>query len=263
MSEAKEKSVIELPQQSFTRREERDVPALVQSNPMAMLSHAVSRGMDASTIKDLMDLQERWEKSEARKAYNKALAAFKAEAVEVIKNKRVYFTNKAGNVTDYKHAELSDVIEAVAPALSKHGFSWGWKTKQEGAGIEVSCELKHELGHSETVSLRAPADDSGGKNSVQQIVSTVTYLERHTLKAICGIAEKGQDNDGGNVSKGMPDDELQEWAKKIQATTTKEKAKEVRAEAVKAANKYNDLSAYNTFAGVHKEHLAFMEGAVK
>lgn len=251
--------VIEVPQ-AFSRREERDLPAVVPNNPMAMLSVAVSRGMDAGTIKDLMDLHERWEKAEALKAYNKALAAFKAEAVEVLKNKRVHFTNKAGTVTDYKHAELSDVIEAVAPALSKHGFSWGWKTRQEGHGIEVSCELRHELGHFETVTLRAPADDSGGKNSVQQIVSTVTYLERHTLKAICGIAEKGQDNDGCGA-KGMPDDELQEWTKKIQATTTKEKAKEVRADAVKAANKYNDLSAYNTFAGVHKEHLAFMESA--
>ena len=253
--------VIEVPASHFTRREERDLPAVVAQTPMAMLSVAVSRGMDAGTIKDLMDLQERWEKGEARKAYHKALAAFKAEAVEVIKNKRVHFTNQAGKVTDYKHAELSDVIEAVAPALSKHGFSWGWKTKQEGKSIEVTCELKHELGYSESVSLSAPADESGGKNSVQQIVSTVTYLERHTLKAICGIAEKGQDDDGRGGKGRMPDEELQEWVKKIQSTTTKEKAKEVRAEAVKAANKYNDLSAYNTFGGVHKEHLAFMEAA--
>lgn len=260
MSEAQEKSVIELPAAHFTRREERELPALVAQTPMAMLATAVQRGMDAATIKDLMDLQERWEKGEARKAYNKALAAFKAEAVEVIKNKRVHFTNQAGKVTDYKHAELSDVIEAVAPALSKHGFSWGWKTKQDGKNIEVTCELRHELGYSESVSLAAPADDSGGKNSVQQIVSTVTYLERHTLKAICGIAEKGQDNDGRGA-RGMPDEELQTWVKKLKATTTKEAAKEARAEAVKAANKYNDLSAYNTFAGVHKEHLAFMESA--
>jgi hypothetical protein len=91
----------------------------------------------------------------------------------------------------------------------------------------------------------------------------VTYLERYTLQGRDRLAEKNEDNDGRNAAKGMPDDELQEWVKKIKATTTKEKAKEVRAEAVKAANKYNDLSAYNTFAGVHKEHLAFMEGAVK
>lgn len=246
--------------ETFSRKEDRDLPAVVPNTPMAMLSMAVARGMDPATLKDLMDLQQRWEKAEAVKAFNKALAAFKAEAVEVIKAKRVHFTNKAGTVTDYKHAELSDVIEAVAPALSKHGFSWGWRTKQEGQGIEVTCELRHELGHSETVSLRAPADDSGGKNSVQQIVSTVTYLERHTLKAICGIAEKGQDNDGRGA-KGMPQEELEEWVKKIEATTTKEKATEVCAEAVKAANKYNDLSAYNTLKGVLKDHKDFMAGA--
>jgi hypothetical protein len=263
MSEAQQKSVIELPATSFTRNEERGGAVVANpANPMTMLAVAVQRGMDASTIKDLMDLNERWERGEARKAFNKALAAFKAEAVEVIKNKRVHFTNQAGKVTDYKHAELSDVIEAVAPALSKHGFSWGWKTKQEGKSIEVTCELRHELGYSESVSLTAPADESGGKNSVQQIVSTVTYLERHTLKAICGIAEKGQDDDGRSA-KGMPDEELQEWVKKIEATTTKEKAKEVCAEGVKAANKYNDLSAYNALKGVHKSHTDFIEKAAK
>lgn len=258
MSEA-QKSVIELPAQPYSRREERELP-VVQANPMAMLAAAVQRGMDPATLKDLMDLQQRWEKAEAEKAYNKALAAFKAEAVEIIKRKRVHFTNKAGTTTDYKHAELSDVVEAIGPALSKHGFAWSWRTRQDKGWIEVTCELKHELGHSDTVMLGAPADDSGGKNPVQQIVSTVSYLERHTLKAIAGVAEKGEDNDGRGA-KGMPDSELQEWVKKIEATTTKEAADAARTEAVKAANKYNDLSAYNTFRGVHKDHLAFMAEA--
>lgn len=184
-----------------------DMPgAAVPTNPMGMLAVAVQRGMDPGTIKELMDLHERWEAGEARKAYNKALAAFKGEAVEIIKRKRVHFANKAGNTTDYKHAELSDVIEAIGPALSKHGFSWGWRTKQEKGWIEVTCELKHELGHFDTVTLGAPADDSGGKNPVQQIVSTVSYLERHTLKAITGVAEKGDDKDGGPPKQSVEPD---------------------------------------------------------
>lgn len=187
--------IIEVPATHFTRREERDLPT-VQADPMTMLASAVQRGMDPDTIKGLMDLQERWETGLAVKACNKALAAFKAEAIEIIKNKRVHFTNKSGGVTDYKHAELSDVIEAIGPALSRHGFSWSWKTRQEKGWVEVTCMLKHELGHFDTVTLGAPPDESGGKNPVQQIVSTVSYLERHTLKAIAGVAEKGEDKDG-------------------------------------------------------------------
>lgn len=175
----------------------------IPQTPMAMLQLAVAKNMTPETIKGFMDLQERWEKSEAVKAYNHALAAFKAEAVEIIKKKRVHFTNKSGGVTDYKHAELSDVIEAIGPALSRHGFAWGWKTKQEKTWIEVTCELRHALGHMETVTLGAPPDDTGGKNNVQQIVSTVSYLERHTLKAACGVAEKGEDSDGRQQQKGQ------------------------------------------------------------
>jgi hypothetical protein len=89
----------------------------------------------------------------------------------------------------------------VAPALSKHGFSYSWATRQERDGrsivwIEVTCTLKHRLGHSESVTLGGPPDISGNKNPIQQVVSTVTYLERHTLKAITGVSEKGEDDDG-------------------------------------------------------------------
>lgn len=259
MSEAQEKSVIELPQSHFTRKEERDLPVVSQQTPMAMVAMAVTRGMDVSTIKDLLDLQHRWERAEAEKAYNEAFAKFKAEAIDIVKNKSV----TAGPLAGKSYAELFSVVNAVTPALSAHGLSASWKvTKDEKDWIEVTCYLKHVKGHSESVSLGGPPDAGGAKNAIQARASTVTYLERYTLKAICGVAESGDDNDGRG-GKGMPDAELQEWVKKIEATTTKEKAKEVCAEAVKAANKYNDLSAYNSFKGVHKSHTEFIEKAAK
>jgi hypothetical protein len=87
--------------------------------PMAMLSLAVARGMDAATIKGFMDLQERWEKSEAERRYNEAFAAFKAEAVQVIKNKQV----TDGPLKGKSYAELFAVVDAVDARLSKHGLS--------------------------------------------------------------------------------------------------------------------------------------------
>lgn len=256
-------NIIEVPA-TYSKREDREMPVPAnQATPMSMLAVAVQRGMDVATIKDLMDLQQRWEKGEAERAYNEALAAFKAEAVEIIKRKRVNFTNNAGKITDYKHAELADVIEAVGPALSRHGFAWGWKTKQENGGIEVTCELRHKLGHMETVTLSAPPDDTGGKNKVQQIVSTVTYLERHTLKAACGVSEKGDDGDGAGAIGAMSEAEIGAWVKKIQAATTKAAAKEVCAEAIKAADSFNDLTAYKTFKETLKEQNEFIDGASK
>jgi hypothetical protein len=127
------KPIIEVP--AFSRREERELP-MVQANPMAMLASAVARGMDPSVLKDLMDLQQRFEKSEAEKAYNEAFSAFKAEAVQIIRGKSVDARPAAGK----KYAELYAVVDAATPALSRHGLSASWKiTKDEKDWIEVSC----------------------------------------------------------------------------------------------------------------------------
>jgi hypothetical protein len=224
-----------------------------------MLAAAVRGGMDVQTIKGLMDLQERWEKAEATKAYNEAFAAFKAEAVAVIKNKTV----TDGPLKGKSYAELFAVVDAVTPALSRHGLSHSWKvTKDEKDWMEVTCTLKHVKGGSDSMSFGGPPDTGGAKNPIQARASTKTYLERYTLLGVTGLAPKGEDDDGGRGAKGMPEAELKEWVKKVEATTTKDRAKEVCAEGITAANGYNDLSAYNALKAAHKAHVDFM-GAAK
>lgn len=167
------------------------------SKSESFLLALLDRGATPEQIERAMDLRDRQDAKVAEQLFNAANAAFKAEAIEIIKTKRVQFRNKAGGMTDYTHAELSDLIEAVTPRLSAHGLSISWKpTKQTRDWIEVTCTLKHAGGHSETATLGADPDASGGKNSIQAIGSAMTYLERYTAKAILGIAEKGQDNDG-------------------------------------------------------------------
>lgn len=198
--------IIEMEQPKTAIAPQQDhVPA---NSPMGMMMAAMKQGASLEQVEKMMDLQERWEGREAEKAFNDALAGFKAEAVEVIKRREVDFTSAKGR-TNYKHAELSDVVEAVGPALSKHGFAWNWKTEQAGGVIRVTCILKHRLGHSDSVTLEASADQSGNKNSIQAIASTITYLQRHTLKAITGVSEKGDDDDGRGgvkVDPGIVDD---------------------------------------------------------
>lgn len=181
--------------------------ALAVNSPAAMMLQAMSQGASLEQVEKMMDLQERWERREAEKAFNEALAAFKAEAVEVLKRKQVAFTTRDGDTTSYKHAELSDVVDAVGPALSKHGFSYRWDVKQEKGEITVTCILKHSKGHSESVTMSAPPDASGKKNAIQQIASATSYLQRYTLKAITGVAEKGQDDDGSTATP-PADDEI-------------------------------------------------------
>lgn len=165
----------------------------IDSSPSNLLAIAVQRGDDMERLKQLMELQERWEANEARKAYNTAFSSFKAEAVTLVKNQRVH----DGPLKGKGYAELHAVVNAITPALSRHGLSASWKlTKDERDWIEVTCTLKHVAGHFETVSMGGPPDAGGAKNAIQARASTVSYLERYTLKAIVGLAEQGEDNNG-------------------------------------------------------------------
>ena len=104
-----------------------------------------------------------------------------------------------------EYAELHDVVDAVTPALSKHGLSTSWKlTRDEKDWLEVTCTLKHVGGHCETVSMGGPPDTGGAKNNLQARSSTKSYLERYTLKAICGVAEGGDDTDGNAKPAAVP-----------------------------------------------------------
>lgn len=237
MNQATEKSVIEVPQSAFTRREERDLPAVVNATPMSMLASAVQRGMDVATIKDLMDLQERWEKNEARKAYAEAKAAFKANPPTVYKDKQ---NVQYGSM----YTTIGNLVNTVNAALSPHGLDASWDIDQS-AGIKVTCILTHRAGHSERVSMSGPPDDSGKKNPLQQIKSTVTYLKIATFEAVTGIASSdgAAGDDDGNGAAGMPGEELKAWLNKIKSATTKEAAKAVWHEAVKAAKPYEDVEA--------------------
>lgn len=170
--------------------------ALIMSPAAHFLLTLQERGVPPEQIEKLMDLWERGERREAEKAYNEALAAFQAKNIRIVKRKLVDFPGKSGGRTSYKHAELDDVVQAVGPELSAHGFAWSWKTHQAGRDITVACKLRHRLGHAETVQLTAQPDETGGKNAIQAIISTTTYLQRHTLKQITGVAEAGEDDDG-------------------------------------------------------------------
>lgn len=171
---------------------------LTNPNPSALLMLAVQRGDDMQRIAQLMDLQDRWEANEARKAYNIAFANFKAEAVTLVRNKKV----TAGPLQGKSYAELHAVVNAITPALSQYGLSAAWKlTKDEKDWIEVTCTLKHAGGHSEFVSMGGPPDVGGAKNPIQARASTVSYLERYTLKAIVGLSEQDDDDDGGHTDR--------------------------------------------------------------
>jgi hypothetical protein len=188
------------------------LPATRSDSPMQMLQAAIENKLDTAIIKDMMDLRERWEASEARKAYMEAIAAFKANPPKVIKDK----LNKQYNSM---YSSLANLVNNVNAALSVHGLNARWDIKQAEKEITVTCILSHVMGHSERVDLTAPPDTSGSKNSLQQIKSTITYLKIATYEAVTGIAsEEGNMDDDGNSAG----DKYADWLAAIDEAATQD-----------------------------------------
>lgn len=182
-----------------------DLPTVANATPMSMLQVAVQRGMDPATIRDLLALQKEWEANEARKAFNEAMAAAKAEIPVIRKNKEVDFTSAKGR-TNYRYEDLAEIARTVDPILAKHGLSYRFRTSSvPNAPITVVCIIAHRAGHSEENALDASRDDSGNKNSIQAIGSTLTYLQRMTLKAALGLSASTDDDGRGAGGNAAPE----------------------------------------------------------
>jgi len=178
---------------------------------LTVVEYAVQRGASVQEVRALVELQvqmdnhklammkaqadmARADRAEAAvRAYAEAFAAFKGEAVKIIKTKEI----TDGPLKGKKHAELGVILDAVTPALSKHGLSMSWRlTKDTPDWMEVTCTVRHVSGHSDAVSMGGGPDTGPGRNAIQARSSANSYLERITGLAILGLAAKDEDKDG-------------------------------------------------------------------
>jgi len=206
-------------------REIAAAPDTATSNPMQLLAGAISQGASPESLERLMAMQERWEANQARKAFDAAMSAAKAEIPVIVKNRMVGYENRDGkSSTSYSHEDLGEIARTVDPILSKHGLSYRFQTTSEiNQPIEVTCIVAHRDGHSERNTLKAGRDDSGKKNAIQQMGSTITYLQRYTLKAALGLAA-ARDDDGkasGSAEDFISDEQLDTLQTLIRETETR------------------------------------------
>lgn len=172
---------------------------------MRIIDKAVEQGQGIEVIERLLVVHERIEANQARKAYNAAMSALRAELPEIVKTEEVdYPSKKAGGRVQYMHENLARMVEDLSPPMAKHGLSFRWRTDASNAQlIQVTCVVTHAAGHAEETTLFGPPDDTGNKNALQAIASTVSYLQRYTLKAAIGVAA-GKDDDGAGGAKVDP-----------------------------------------------------------
>jgi hypothetical protein len=236
----------ELP--GIERPAENGSTALMQSINRAIFDPT----FDAAKLAVLLDVKLKYEADEARKAYITAMQQFKAHPPEINKTKHVAFPNRDGSRTEYDHAELPIIAEKIAEGLRAVGITHAWRCSDANGRTTVTCVLTHCMGHSEdAATLSGPPDTSGGKNSIQAIGSTVTYLQRYTLLAATGLAATGMDNDGR--TEGMPEDAIVDYCIQLQDASDMEELKRYFADGWEKAKKANDNSAKERIRKVYEQ----------
>ena len=109
-------------QAAITKRDPLNNQIVRQTTPADLLQIAVEGGADIDKLEKLMELQMRWDASEARKAYTRAMAQFRAGCPEISRNKTVDFSSQKGN-THYTHADLAGAIGQIKSVLTECGLS--------------------------------------------------------------------------------------------------------------------------------------------
>ena len=134
----------------------------------------------------------------AKRAYLDAKAKAKGELPPIIKTHLVDYAHKDGRGrTKYKYEDLFDITQIVDPILAKHGLSYSHRVTQNGNKITVTCIFSHADGYSEEFPQDGVEDTSGQKSANQAVTSTITFMQRATLKQALGLAA-GRDNDGAS-----------------------------------------------------------------
>lgn len=233
------------------------VPVLAPTTPAQVVAYAMQHGAPIEQIREFMALQREWEADQARKAYIEAMAQFKLNPPQIVKDKLVEFSG-----TRYTHATLGAVTEAIVAGLAQHGFSHRWDTQQDKGEITVTCIITHKLGHSETTALSSGKDDSGKKNAIQQVASAITYLQRYTLLAATGVATKDQADDDGQ-GYGIDTKLADKWIAEVTKCKTEAAMHDVWKKAIIDIRAANDGFAYDEVKRAYGEHLAALKGGAK
>lgn len=139
---------------------------------------------DPAMLEKLLDLQERWEAGEAKKAYTASMVALKRDLPRVIGHDKTVSYDRV----KFTHTSLAKAVEEIVPVLTDYGFSHSWIPRTESGRVYVTCRLTHAGGHSEETTLDSPADSKGAKSGPQAIMATITSLQRYTLLGLLGIA---------------------------------------------------------------------------
>ncbi len=184
-----------------------------QSNqhPLPMLQSMIDTGSDPESLRQMMELAERWRANEAKESYNRAMTKCQGAMTSVVRTKQNTQTNS-------KYATLENIHVQCRPIWTGAGFtlSFGEKKHDQDGWVRMVCTVRHDDGHSEEFERSGPMDDVGMKGNptktgIQGVASAGSYLIRYLICGVFDIVIADTDHDGNPPQKTPPSPIRSTW----------------------------------------------------
>ena len=169
--------------------EREESKAVAATSPTRLIEMAISQNADVDKLERLMDMQERWERREAEKAFNRAMSEFQSICPRIVKSKQGH---------GYKYATLGDIQAQIKDTARQCGISWRWETKEQSDDrLTVKCIITHVDGHHEETESTTYIEQPNKMQSRTQMVGVATtYAQRYSLIGALGVSTADEDMDG-------------------------------------------------------------------
>jgi len=176
----------------------RDVAVMKEQSPMEMAQSFLTAGGDLESLEKMMDLQERFENNEAKKAFFAAM-------VQAQKEMPVIYEGRRNKQTNSNYAAYKDIVRDAKPIYTKFGLSVSFYEGESKKPdyIKLCADVYHEKGHSQTYSVNLPIDDKGPKGTpvktkIHGTKSAFSYGRGILLCGIFNIPTNEDIDDDGN-----------------------------------------------------------------
>lgn len=162
-------------------------PSSAPDNPMVLIADAVNRGADADVMERLFNLHERWEKKQAKAAFDDAITLFQRKCPQIRKDRR--------GMHGTKYASYDDIMQVIRGLLHECGLSISFDSHFEEGAMRITCKVSGH-GHTEESGATLAMPKEMKVNDTQRMGAALTYGRRYTLCNALNIVVTEEDRDG-------------------------------------------------------------------
>jgi ERF superfamily len=176
------------------------------ANMLAVIAAAAANpGVDVEKMRALLDMQREIMQEEARIAFTQDYIAMQKEMPSINRDGRIVIEKGGRIVQKTPFATFENIHAVTKPILREHGFAlWTEPDIGENNRIVMRGHLDHVKGHGKTCAMSLPLENSGSKNDVQGVGSSLSYGRRYcaiNLLNIVSHAPQDADRDGNDAPK--------------------------------------------------------------